>query len=192
MATVPQDIANNYDIHDHNHALAILQMDFPDEWVDIVDLLRNFELTSEDILTQGGRKSPIARRLDGFLYQRHWIERHFDTNVVVDNFTMNTPTHAIDCVKGRVGLEVEWNNKDPFYDRDLTNFRILHSLNVLSVGIIITRSTELQRLFNRLGKGQSYGASTTHMNKLIPRIIGGGAGGCPILVLGITKSLYVG
>jgi hypothetical protein len=28
------------------------------------------------------------------------------------------------------------------------------------------------------------------MSKLIPRIKGGGGGGCPILVLGIKKSLY--
>ena len=34
------------------------------------------------------------------------------------------------------------------------------------------------------------GASTTHMSKLLPKIEGGGAGGCPVLVFGITKKLY--
>jgi hypothetical protein len=43
--------------------------------------------------------------------------------------------------------------------------------------VIITRSDELQEVFNKLGKGSSYGASTTHMGKLLPRIQGGGAGG---------------
>ena len=50
---------------------------------------------------------------------------------------------------------------------------------------------ELQAIFNRLGRGQSYGNSTTHMSKLVPRLEGGGGGGCPVLVLGISKALYV-
>jgi Restriction endonuclease BglII len=32
--------------------------------------------------------------------------------------------------RGRVGLEIEWNNKDPFFDRDLNNFRLLFELRV--------------------------------------------------------------
>jgi hypothetical protein len=88
-------------------------------------------------------------------------------------------------------LEIEWNNKDPFYDRDLNNFRLLFDLRAISVGIIITRRDELQSIFNELGRGSSYGASTTHMSKLIPRIEGGSGAGCPILVFGISKSLYI-
>jgi hypothetical protein len=34
-----------------------------------------------------------------------------------------------------------------------------------------------------------YGASTTHMNKLLPRLHSGRHGGCPILVFGITPAL---
>jgi hypothetical protein len=47
-----------------------------------------------------------------------------------------------------------------FYDRDLNNFRLLRGLRVLSVGVIITRLSELQAVFDRLGKGSAYGAST--------------------------------
>jgi hypothetical protein len=89
-----------------------------------------------------------------------------------------------------VGVEVEWNNKTEFYDRDLNNFRLLHQLRVLSVGVIITRMSELQDLFDDLGIGQKYGNSTTHWNKLIPKIDGGGAGGCPVLAIGITNRCY--
>jgi hypothetical protein len=96
----------------------------------------------------------------------------------------------VDCYKNHVALEIEWNNKDPFFDRDLNNFRLLFDLRVISVGIIITRTDGLQRVFDRLGRGSSFGASTTHMGKLIPRISGGGGGGCPILVFGITDQLY--
>ena len=100
------------------------------------------------------------------------------------------PTHKIDNVKNRVGVEVEWNNKTEFYDRDLNNFRLLHERDVLSVGVIITRQTELQRLFNQLGKGKSYGASTTHWDKIIPKILGGSAGGCPLLLVGLGEECY--
>ena len=91
----------------------------------------------------------------------------------------------------RYAVEIEWNNKDPFFDRDLNNFRLLFDLRAVSVGIVITRCDELQNIFKELGRGASYGASTTHISKLIPRIEGGGGGGCPILVLGIKNRLYV-
>lgn len=188
---LPDFVKENYEIHDENHALAILQADFPDELDDLLDLLCEFRLYRADILTPGGRKSPIASQLDGFLYGRGWEEHWFQTSMMVDGKVRETPTHGVDCFKNRIGIEVEWNNKDPFYDRDLNNFRLLHSLNALSVGVIITRCSNLQEIFKDLGKGSSYGASTTHMDKLIPRIIGGGAAGCPVLAIGISKSLYI-
>ena len=110
--------------------------------------------------------------------------------MVVDGNPVDAPTHKVDCFRNGVALEIEWNNKDPFYDRDLNNFRLLFDLRAISVGVIITRCDELQDLFDDLGRGKSYGSSTTHMSKLLPRIDGGSGGGCPILVFGITKKLY--
>lgn len=139
----------------------------------------------------GGRKSKVSAYIDDYLYKRGWEEKEFETKVVVDDRSTDTPTHKIDCLRNRVALEIEWNNKDPFYDRDLNNFRLLFGLRAISVGVIITRCDELQDIFNDLGRGASYGASTTHMSKLLPRIEGGGGAGCPILVIGISKKLYV-
>lgn len=76
-------------------------------------------------------------------------------------------------------------------DRDLNNFRQLFELRAIDVGIIITRSTELQSIFNGLDRRTSFGNSTTHMAKLLPRLEGGAGGGCPIVVFGITKECYV-
>jgi hypothetical protein len=45
---------------------------------------------------------------------------------------------------GTIALEIEWNNKDPFFDRDLENFKRLHSDGGISLGIIITRGASLQ------------------------------------------------
>ena len=184
-------VMNNYEIHERRHAIAILKNDFPDEWSDIIDVLSSFRLRRSNILTRGGRKSPIASALDGAFYQRGRAEKTFQTSVVVDSEETENPTHGIDCFKHRVALEVEWNNKDPFYDRDLNNFRVLFDLRAISVGVVVTRSDELQAIFDDLGRGKSYGASTTHMSRLVPRVDGGGGGGCPILAFGITRALYV-
>lgn len=90
-----------------------------------------------------------------------------------------------------MALEIEWNNKEPFCDRDLTNFRLLCDLRTVSVGIIVTRSDELQGLFQSLGRSPSYGGSTIPMSKLLPRTEGGSGAGCPLLVFGIKRSLCV-
>lgn len=191
LELLPQFIQDNYEIHEWKHPCAILKEDFPEEWKDLVDLLHKFRLKKSWITTPGGRKSKVAEFIDGFLYARNWVEKEFSTQVVVDGISQDSPTHKVDCFRNRIAIEIEWNNKDPFYDRDLNNFRLLFDLRAISVGVIITRCDELQDIFNDLGRGASYGASTTHMSKLLPRIEGGGGAGCPILVIGISKSLYV-
>jgi len=189
--SLPGFILQNYEVHEWKHAVAILERDFPQEWQDIIDVLTEFRLHRRYIVQAGGRKSPVAEAIDQAFYSRGWQEKKFRTRMVVDQTEIESPTHKVDCYKNKVGLEVEWNNKDPFYDRDLNNFRLLFELRALSVGVIITRCDELQEIFNELGKGASYGASTTHMSRLLPRIHGGGGGGCPLLVFGISKKLYV-
>lgn len=189
---IPQFIRSNYEIHEWKHATTILHGDFPNEWTDIIETLTKFRLLQEWIIVGGGRKSKIASWIDNELVtEKNWSEKAFDTKMLVDNVESLSPTHKIDCYKNRIALEVEWNNKDPFFDRDLNNFRLLFDLRTISVGIIITRSDELQEIFDNIGRGKSYGQSTTHMGKLIPKILGGGGGGCPILVFGIKKSLYI-
>lgn len=185
---IPFDIQGKYEIHEWKHAIAILRNDFPNEWDDLLAMLRAFVLYKSWILAPGGRKSQIAEWLDRFLTRRGWKEKGFRTAIKVDDDEFDSPTHKVDCFKNGIALELEWNNKDPFFDRDLNNFRLLFDLHVVSVGIIITRCDELQTCFNELKKGASYGASTTHMSKLIPRIEGGGGAGCPLLVFGIKQS----
>jgi len=188
---LPKFIKENYEIHEWKHACAILKEDFPNEWKDIIDVLSDFRLHKSYITNPGGRKSQVSEFIDSFLYEKNWVEKEFQTKVVVDDLSMDTPTHKVDCFRNRVAVEIEWNNKDPFFDRDLNNFRLLFDLRAISIGVIITRCDELQDIFNDLGRGQSYGASTTHMSKLLPRIEGGSGAGCPILVFGISKKLYI-
>ena len=191
IESLPTFIRENYEVYEWKHALAILEKDFPNEWKDLLDVMQGFRLLKSHIAVPGKNKSLVATTIDKAFTEKGWIEKAFDTKIVVDQLELISPTHKVDCFKNHVALEIEWNNKDPFYDRDLNNFRLLFELRAVSVGIIITRCDELQTIFNSLGRGPSYGESTTHLGKLLPRIEGGGGGGCPILVLGITKKLYV-
>lgn len=208
----PQSIQDDYEILEYRNGISILKHAYPNEWRDLIDLLDSFVLKQSEILTPGGRKSSIADKLDGFLYDRGWNETEFDVDIRLREFafvretdhrgrsrinqnlkhdvTLEVPTHKIDCFKNKVAIEVEWNNKDPFFDRDLNNFRLLFDLDAIAVGVIITRSSELQSIFNDLGKGDSYGASTTHMGKLESKLFGKGSGGCPVIAIGITASVY--
>jgi hypothetical protein len=154
-------------------------------------VLTTFRLYRSAIETPGGRKSDIADALDSAFIQRGWAAKSFQTQVLVDGRAIDSPTHEVDCYKNQIALEIEWNNKDPFFDRDLNNFRLLFDLRAISVGVIVTRCDDLQIVFNALGRGNSFGASTTHMSKLLPRIQGGSGGGCPILVFGISRQLYI-
>ena len=179
QALVPAEIAARYEVHEWRNGLAILTAAHPEEWANLLEVLRAFVLLKSDVLKPGGSKGLISQRLDSHFTKLGWIEKAFDT------------THKVDCYKNRVALEVEWNNKDPFYDRDLNNFRLLFDLRAIDAGVIITRCTELQQIFNRLGRGASFGNSTTHMAKLLPRLDGGSGGGCPVVVFGIRGTCYV-
>jgi hypothetical protein len=215
---IPEKLHRKYRIEEREHACAILATDFSEQFRDILDCLDKFNLNKSYIVAKGKNLSPVSIVIDGFLSRyrrpkklkegtnypdpigpvdgRGWTTKKFDIHIDLDGIPVPIPTHKIDNFKklegqhGGVGVEVEWNNKDPFYDRDLNNFRLLRQLGVLSVGIIITRLTELQKLFNDLGKGKSYGNSTTHWDKLMPRVDGGGAGGCPLLLIGMGMACY--
>ncbi len=190
IESLPPYLLQQYEVHEWRHACAVLHGDYPEQWQDIINVLQEFRLPRSFIGVGGGNRSQVARWFDREFRQRGWRERGFRTQIVVDGRPTESPTHKVDCYKSGVALEIEWNNKDPFYDRDLNNFRLLFELRTVSVGVIVTRCDELQHVFDSLGRGSSYGESTTHMSKLLPRLEGGGGGGCPVLVFGIRRSLY--
>ncbi len=102
----------------------------------------------------GGRKSKVAEAIDSALTAKGWVEKQFQTSITIDAETLASPTHKVDCYKNRIALEIEWNNKDPFFDRDrdLDNFRLLFDLRAISIGVIITRCDDLQTIFECLAR----------------------------------------
>ena len=113
---VPDRIRELYEVHEWKHACAILRHDFSAEFDDIIQVLGAFRLRRSHIIEPGGRKSPMAIAMDTEFYKRGWQEKDFDTRVKVDEKETRSPTHSVDCFKNGVALEIEWNNKDPFYD----------------------------------------------------------------------------
>lgn len=208
LSDVPAFVQNHYEIHEWRHGLAVLKYEFPHEFSDIMEVLSNFRLFKSQITIGGGNKSPMAQGIDSGFYDHGWRVTKFDTLIHVKEYEIigsgnhareeergtvdkYSPTHQIDEYKNHIAVEMEWNNKDPFYDRDLNNFRLLFDLQMISVGIIITRTDELQDIFNDLGRGTSFGNNTTHMGQLLKRVEGGGGGGCPVIAFGISRNLYV-
>ncbi len=190
LTLLPELVFEKFEVAETHHATSILYTDFNKEWEDLVGMLSAFVLRKSAIMKPGGRKSAISVDIDKFFYQRNWLEHKFKIEVLADGVRKLAPTHQVDYFRNRVAIETEWNNKDPFYDRDLTTFRLLFELNVLSVGIIITRASELQEIFDELGRGKSYGNSTTQMGKLLPKLHNRASGGCPVLAFGIKKKAY--
>ena len=190
IGALPSFIRKNYEIHEWRHASAVLYTDFREEWSDIIAVLTEFRVRKSAISVKGGGKSLVSGWIDEAFTQRGWQERKFATQIRVDKNVFDSPTHKVDCFKNTVGVEIEWNNKTEFYDRDLNNFRLLFELRALNVGVIITRCDELQDIFVSLGRGKSYGPTTTILSKLLRKMEGGSGGGCPVLAFGITKRLY--
>lgn len=191
MEFIPDDIKDLYEYKEWRNASVVLGGKHEEEWGNILEVLRAFRLKKSYVVVGGGPRSQVPKVIDGHLGLLGWRKKSFQIRVTVDGDSYDLPTHEVDMFKGRVALEVEWNNKTEFYDRDLNNFRLLFDLRVIDVGVIITRADELRSVLSSLGLWHKYGASSTNASKLYFKIDGGGGGGCPVLVLAITKNLYV-
>lgn len=197
---IPEDIAALYEIHDYKHAAAILAHEFPEEFGEICESLRAFRFTTEDVTTPGGNESQIPKKYSQLLRPMGWVEKRLNAKFVIDDQEVSHDTHKVDYLKGRVAFDLEWNSKDQTYDRDLYAFRAFFDYGKISVGVLVTRSNELDPWIAALGSytdkngtdrlyRAKFGASTTHMGKLLPRLKAGRNGGCPVLVFGITPRL---
>lgn len=137
-----------FDITTSNHARAILTGDFPEAADELVSALIRFRLTARDLIQSGGGQAESTMRLRDSLYEMGWPKHEFIVQTVVDGTEREATSHEIDHVKrwpaGVLALEIEWNNKDPFFDRDLENFHRLHAQGAISTGVLITRGASLQ------------------------------------------------
>lgn len=138
-----------FDVQTENHALAVLTQDFPDPLRELCETLLDVRILDIELIQGGGGEAKSTQRLRKSLTNQGWLKRSIEIKKVVDGVERSAISHEIDHVRktdnGAVALEIEWNNKDPFFDRDLENFQRLHSEGVISVGVIVSRGESLQR-----------------------------------------------
>lgn len=131
-----------------SHAEAIILHDFPDLVGELEGALLNISLPMTEIIGGGGGEAKMTQRLRRGLAAMHWIKHNFELKKTVDGVAKESISHEIDHVRrtpnGTFALEIEWNNKDPFFDRDLENFKRLHAEGAISVGGIVTRGSVMQ------------------------------------------------
>lgn len=140
-----------FDVLTRNHAEAILAHDFPGELELLVRVLLEFRISLAEIVSGGGGEAGLTQRLRHELSDLNWRKHNFSVETVVDGRARAGVSHEVDHVKfaeaGALALEIEWNNKDPFFDRDLENFQRLHALSAISLGVVITRGASMQEAF---------------------------------------------
>lgn len=145
--------ARGFDILARNHAEAILAVDFPEQAGELVSALEEFTIPLAEIVASGGGEAPATQRLRRRLADLGWAKHNFMLETRIDGVTRAAFSHEIDHVRrtpaGRIALEIEWNNKDPFFDRDLENFQRLHALSAISLGIVITRGAGMQAVLEQ-------------------------------------------
>ena len=215
---IAPDLLEKFEFYSYNHALEIITQAFPAEWSEIVDCLRQLRITTDDLRESGGNETKIPKKFDDVLYPRGWREIRISGDLHIKFYPRQAEQrgrfsqesfeekvipgyidgHNIDFLKNRIAFDLEWNSKDQTFDRDLLAMRTYYDCDLVSAGIIITRSAELNDIFKTIydydGKTRQwkpilrkYGASTTWMGKLTYRLDSRRNGGCPILAVGIRK-----
>jgi hypothetical protein len=221
---VPPDILERYEVFSYRSAALILKEAHPTEVADLMEALRNFRLTTVMIRSPGKNESDIPKAISALLRPKGWHETSIQADLLVKLLWKEAALdkrgqevsekrsreltrakfldgHKVDYVKNRVAFDLEWNSKDQTFDRDLYAFSAFSQCGVIDVGVLVTRSAELNPVFRALGPAldkdgletaspthAKYGASTTWMGKLLYRLNAGRNGPCPVLALGIRPS----
>jgi len=137
-----------FEIQFTNHAQAILEHDFSELIDELESALIELRLPITEIIGGGGGEAKMTQRLRRKLADVSWLKHNFEMRKIVDGVEKESISHEIDHVRrseaGTVAFEIEWNNKDPFFDRDLENFKRLHAEGAISLGGIVTRGSEMQ------------------------------------------------
>ena len=215
---VRADLLDKFEFQSYGHALEILSDAFPVEWKEIQDCLAQLFISLDELRAAGGNETAIPKKFDDVLYPLGWREIRITGDLLVKLYPRkasqrgrfsDTPFdektiegyidgHNIDFIKDKVAFDLEWNSKDQTFDRDLLAMRTYFDCGLIEVGIIVTRSKELNDIFkitkDKSGKPliSKYGASTTWMGKLEYRLKSRRNGGCPILAIGIKKACIEG
>lgn len=172
---LPADILKRYEVYSYRSAALILKEAHPDEFAELMDVLRTFSITTRMIRMPGGNESEIPKAVSSLLRPKGWHETVIQADLLV-RLLWREPTgeerngrdifqereehltrakfldgHKVDYVKNRVAFDLEWNSKDQTFDRDLYAFSAFSQCGVVDVGVLVTRSMALNPVFRSLG-----------------------------------------
>ncbi len=145
---------NGFEVKFEGHAAAILERHFPEALNDIEKALVGVQIPITEIIASGGGEHPATQRLRRALKALGWDKYHYEIKKTINGVPRESVSHEVDHRKAfegefegnkEIALEIEWNNKDPFFDRDLENFKRLHGEGAISVGVIVTRGPVLHQ-----------------------------------------------
>lgn len=153
--------AKGYEILALHHAEAIVTHDMSEAEADLGEVLENVAIPVTELVGGGGGETQGTQRMRRGLAERGWLKRNVTVKKSVKwgdddpGREVASLSHEIDHVKvfGNekvFALEIEWNNKDPFFDRDLESFKRLHAEGAISIGAIITRGSSLHRSMRQI------------------------------------------
>ena len=199
-------------------AAAVLRAVCPQEWAEITEVLRTFQLVPNRWLRAGGNRGDIAQQIDGMFSERGWREIRVDLTTqgiliakggkeVGRLPVQHQEGYLVDNFKGRVVLDVEWNAKDGNLDRDLSAYRSWHEAGVISAAVLITQDRiRLKELAERLWRDYQQTlpeeqrdprlpidmktSTTTNLEKAALRVKRGVMGTCPLLVVAATPETW--
>ncbi len=204
-----------YRVVETRNAAAIFAATNPVEFREFESSLGIFTLLPDDLVMPGGQETQLAKRFNTNFRSVGWREARVDTDIelnlrimpyapdgekeaTVTSTRVANKGYKVDNFKGRVALDLEWNAKDGNLDRDIGAYRALYDAGLIDLGVIVTRTTDDLRALGyrlRIAAGMSEEnakkvlgtTTTTNLDKLIPRLTRGDAGGCPILAVAISS-----
>jgi len=122
-------------------------MDFPAALEELEKALLNLTVPITEIIGSGGGETKGTQRMRHAFNDVGWHKFIFEIRKIINGVEREAISHEVDHVKDfnghKLALEIEWNNKDPFFDRDLENFKRLHAEGAISAGVIVTRGASL-------------------------------------------------
>lgn len=210
-----------FDVLYVSHARSILHGEFADAVRELATVLGDVSLPISEIIGSGGGETKFTQRLRRRLSESGWVKHNFIVAKTIDGVARESTSHEVDHVKrvagvGTLGLEIEWNNKDPFFSLQAALWDLVHRfalerriVDVASLEAAGVTPTPKQRrnISLRSGRahqpvafagawtdnfvGNKFGQATTHWDKLMARVGRGVGNPCPLLLIGLPASIVV-
>lgn len=166
-----RDVLNvpGYSIYFTRFADSILKEHFTESYRELEKVLQGFYIPEENILKGGGGLSDISQQLSKLFEAEGWGAKTSKSELFIDGVKVSSQEFEVDHFSpgpnGNVGLKIQWNSKDTLFHSNLEDLRQLYLMNVVSLGVVITRGESLQDelffLYQRvLGRLPTFDAKT--------------------------------